>query len=130
MRVSYVEGYVVPLPERHPFPMTKFAFLHDLLLREGLLHPSDVIAPRQVDWSDLLYVHTPDYLSRLAAGTLDRQEVRKMGFPWSKKLVVRSRLAVQGTINAALMRWRMASPATWPGARITPFPGMARGSAC
>jgi acetoin utilization deacetylase AcuC-like enzyme len=36
-------------------------------------------------------------------GTLDRKEARRLGLPWSKGLAIRSRLAVQGTINAALM---------------------------
>ncbi len=127
MRVSYAEGYVVPLPERHPFPMTKFALLHDLLLREGLIQPSEVVPPRQADWSDLLYVHTPDYLSRLAEGKLDRQEVRKMGFPWSKKLVVRSRLAVQGTINAALMALEDGVAGNLAGGTHHAFPGHGEG---
>ncbi len=103
MRVSYSEGYYVPLPPRHPFPMGKFPALHRLLIAEGLLRPEEVVVPREVDWSDLLLVHTSDYLNNLAAGTLGRKAERKMGLPWSERLVVRSRLAVQGTINAAMM---------------------------
>ncbi|MFN3597414.1 MAG: histone deacetylase [Rubricoccaceae bacterium] len=101
MRVSYHEGYVVPLPERHPFPMRKFAALHARLLAEGVVQPADVMTPREADWADLLLVHTRDYLDRLAAGTLTPAEVRRMGLPWSPALVRRSRLAVQGTLNAA-----------------------------
>lgn len=103
MRVSYCEAYYVPLPPRHPFPMGKFPALHRLLLAEGIVRPEDVVAPREADWSDLLLVHTRDYLERLASGTLSRQEERRLGLPWSPALVRRSRHAVQGTINAALM---------------------------
>lgn len=103
MRVSYSADYFVPLPPRHPFPMGKFPALHRLLLAEGIIRPEDVITPREADWSDLLLVHTRDYLHTLATGTLSRQEERRMGLPWSERLVRRSRLAVQGTINAALM---------------------------
>lgn len=103
MRVSYSESYFVPLPAGHPFPMAKFPALHELLLQEGLLRPDQVICPRPAAWSDLLRVHTSRYLSALAAGTLSQRAERRMGLPWSKRLVHRSRLAVQGTINAAMM---------------------------
>jgi acetoin utilization deacetylase AcuC-like enzyme len=103
MRVSYSDGYYVPLPDGHPFPMAKFPALHRRLLDEDLITPSDVVAPRQADWADLQRVHTSDYLKRLAEGTLSDHAERRMGLPWSKRLVYRSRLAVQGTINAAFM---------------------------
>ena len=103
MRVSYHPAYVVPLPERHPFPMGKFSALRDLLVAEGVIEPTDVVEPREADWADLLLVHTRRYLDALAAGTLTRAEERRMGLPWSEALVRRSRLAVQGTVNAMSM---------------------------
>jgi acetoin utilization deacetylase AcuC-like enzyme len=102
MRVSYHADYFVPLPARHPFPMGKFPALHRLLLAEGVIAEADVMTPREADWGDLLLVHTRDYLARLATGHLTRAEERRMGLPWSARLVRRSRLAVQGTVNAAL----------------------------
>lgn len=102
MRVSYHPGYVVPLPEKHAFPMGKFAALHEILLAEGVLAPGDIMAPREADRSDLLLAHTPRYLDALATGTLTRQEERRMGLPQSPALWRRSRLAVQGTMNACL----------------------------
>ena len=103
MRVSYHPDYVVPLPERHAFPMRKFEALYRLLLAEGVIRREDVVEPREADWADLLLVHTRRYLDALASGTLTRQAERRMGLPWSRALVRRSRLAVQGTINACLM---------------------------
>lgn len=103
MRVSYHPGYVVPLPPRHAFPMAKFSALHALLLAEGVIRPEDVVAPREADWGDLLLVHTTRYLDALATGGLTRQEERRMGLPWSRALVTRSRRAVQGTVNAMTM---------------------------
>ncbi|MAQ92084.1 MAG: histone deacetylase [Rhodothermaceae bacterium] len=103
MRVSYHPAYVVPLPERHPFPMGKFSALRDLLVAEGVIDPADIVEPREADWADLLLVHTRRYLDALAAGTLTRAEERRMGLPWSEALVRRSRLAVQGTVNAMSM---------------------------
>ena len=103
MRVSYHPGYVVPLPERHAFPMGKFSALHDLLVAEGIVGEDEVVEPRPADWADLLLVHTPRYLDALATGTLSKKEERRMGLPQSPALVRRSRLAVQGTINACAM---------------------------
>lgn len=103
MRVSYHPDYVVPLPERHPFPMAKFSALRDLLVAEGTLRPEDIVEPREADWSDLLLVHTPRYLTALKSGALGAAAERRMGLPWSDALVRRSRLAVQGTANAMWM---------------------------
>ncbi len=103
MRVSYHDGYTVPLPETHAFPMGKFAALHALLLREGVVRPDEVVVPREVDRADLLLVHTPRYLDALFGGTMTPAEIRRMGLPWSAALVRRSVLAVQGTVNAMSM---------------------------
>ena len=127
MRASYGPGYFVPLPEGHPFPMAKFPALHQLLLREGLLRSDDVVAPRPADWADLLRVHTPAYLQRLAEGALSRQEERRMGLPWSGRLVRRSRLAVQGTLNAALMALQDGAAANLAGGTHHAFPTRGEG---
>ena len=127
MRVSYHDGYCIPLPPRHPFPMPKFPALHRLLIEEGLLCKEDVVAPRPADWADLLTVHTPGYLSRLAGGTLGKQAERRMGLPWSPALVHRSRLAVQGTINAALMALEDGLAANLAGGTHHAFPDYGEG---
>ena len=127
MRVSYSDGYYVPLPDGHPFPMAKFPALHRLLLEEGLIRPQDVVAPRQAEWSDLRRVHTAEYLHHLAAGTLSPREERRMGLPWSKRLVYRSRLAVQGTLNAAFMALEDGVAANLAGGTHHAFPDHGEG---
>jgi acetoin utilization deacetylase AcuC-like enzyme len=127
VRVSYHDGYVVPLPERHPFPMGKFEALRNLLVREGIVRPDEIVQPREADWSDLLLVHTRDYLNRLASGELTSAEVRRMGLPWSDALVRRSRLAVQGTINAASMALSDGVAGNLAGGTHHAMPGHAEG---
>ena len=127
MRVSYHAGYSIPLPPRHPFPMPKFPALHRLLLEEGLLRETDVVPPRPADWADLLTVHTTGYLSRLAGGALGKQAERRMGLPWSPALVERSRRAVQGTINAALMALEDGLAANLAGGTHHAFPDYGEG---
>ena len=91
MRVCYSEGYFVSLPDKHPFPMAKFPVLQGILLREGLIHPSDICEPIEASWEDLRLVHTGEYLDKLADGALEQSEERRLGLPWSEGLVRRSR---------------------------------------
>lgn len=127
VRVSYRDSYFVRLPDGHPFPMGKFRALHRLLLAEGLIRPDDIVAPREASWSDLLLVHTDDYLRRFAAGRLTRAEERRAGLPWSPALVHRSRVAVQGTLNAALMALEDGVAANLAGGTHHAMPGHAEG---
>lgn len=103
MRVSYSPGYYAPIPHEHIFPMGKFEGLYRYVLENNMIAPSEIITPSMVDMANLLSVHTQRYADGIMKGNLERKELRRLGLPWSKKLAIRSRLAVQGTINAALM---------------------------
>jgi acetoin utilization deacetylase AcuC-like enzyme len=100
MRCAYHSGYFVPLPPSHPFPMAKYPLLHERLLRAGVLRPHDLLEPGEAALEDLALVHSRDYLECLASGTLAPADVRRIGVPWSPALWRRSRLAVQGTMEA------------------------------
>lgn len=103
MRLSYSPGYYAPIPDDHIFPMKKFRGLHRYLTEKGLIHPSNIVEPSMVDMASLVTVHTQRYSKGIMSGNLEYRELRKLGLPWSTGLARRSRLAVQGTINAALM---------------------------
>jgi acetoin utilization deacetylase AcuC-like enzyme len=49
----------------------------------------------------LARVHDADYVRRVQHGHLSRDEVRRIGFPWSPELVERARRSVGGTVAAA-----------------------------
>jgi acetoin utilization deacetylase AcuC-like enzyme len=83
--------------------MKKFSGLYSYLINTGIVSKSEVIEPSLVDFSNLITVHTERYAKAVWTGDLDKKEIRRIGLPWSKSLAVRSRLAVQGTINAGLM---------------------------
>ena len=101
MRCCYHVDYFLPLPPGHPFPMAKYPLLYERLVGGGTLDPRCVIEPGQCRLEDLRLVHTAAYLEQLACGTLDAAAQRRIGVPWSPKLWRRSRLAAQGTIEAA-----------------------------
>lgn len=103
MRVSYAPGYYAPIPHEHIFPMGKFPGLYRYLIEQDIIHTSDVIEPSMVDMSSLLTAHSQRYAKGIMTCSLSKKEIRRMGLPWSKALAIRSRLAVQGTINAAIM---------------------------
>jgi acetoin utilization deacetylase AcuC-like enzyme len=101
MRCAYHPDYFVALPPSHPFPMAKYPLLCQRLLRQGLVEPADLIEPVEARLEDLRLVHTGEYLGQLAAGALDASAMRRIGVPWSSALWRRSRLAAQGTLEAA-----------------------------
>jgi acetoin utilization deacetylase AcuC-like enzyme len=93
--------YTFPLPGGHRFPIEKYALLRERVLAEAIVQPEGMHDPARVSRSDLLLVHTADYVDRFTSGGLTRDEVRKLGFPWSAGLVERSYRAAGGTLEAA-----------------------------
>jgi acetoin utilization deacetylase AcuC-like enzyme len=81
--------------------MEKYRLLRELLLERGVLAPSSLSASTPVSREDLERVHTTRYLDALWTGTLSEAEVRRLGFPWSQELLLRSRASVGGTVGAA-----------------------------
>ncbi|MBP6823415.1 MAG: histone deacetylase [Acidobacteria bacterium] len=101
MKVCYSDRYAVPLPDSHPFPMSKYRLVRDRLLAEDSITHWHLTEPPLAADEDILLVHHEDYWFRCARGKLTAHEIRRIGFPWSEALVRRSRAAVQGTIVAA-----------------------------
>jgi acetoin utilization deacetylase AcuC-like enzyme len=97
----YSDTFVLPLPEGHRFPMAKYAGLRAALLEQGVVQPGDLVEAPQASWEDLALVHTPDYLAAIADGTLPREAVRRIGFPWSPPMLERARRSVGATIAAS-----------------------------
>lgn len=103
MRFFHCDHVEIPLPPDHKFPRGKYRLLRERL---QLLHPPEMfVAADSVSWEDLERVHTPEYLEAMRAGTLSRDAIRLLGFPWSPQLVERSRRSVGGTLSAA--RWAL-----------------------
>jgi len=101
MRVSHHPDYSIRLPDGHPFPMSKYALIRQILLEREVLAAGDICEPQEAPLALLGLVHAPQYLDKLALGGLTLIEQRRLGVPWSAHLWRRSRLAVQGTLDAA-----------------------------
>lgn len=98
---AWCPEYVLPLPERHPFPMIKYQLLRDQLVHEGILADEAFFRPVQPAIETLLRVHQAQYLEQLFQGTLSVADVRKTGFPQSPEVLTRELLIAGGTIQAA-----------------------------
>jgi acetoin utilization deacetylase AcuC-like enzyme len=102
MKVFYSDHFVLPLPEGHRFPMVKYSMLRERVARDGICGPVELLTPRAVTDEEILRAHSPVYLERVVSGTLTDKEMRRIGFPWSEKMVERSRRASGGTLGACL----------------------------
>jgi acetoin utilization deacetylase AcuC-like enzyme len=80
--------------------MEKYRLLRERVVAAGIVAPEDLIVPRAATDEEILRAHDPEYLRRVAAGELDRGEVRRIGFPWSPAMVERSRRSAGGTVEA------------------------------
>jgi acetoin utilization deacetylase AcuC-like enzyme len=105
MRCAYSPLYSPPLGKEHPFPMGKYAAVHERLIVEGTVLPSEVQEPRPAHIRDLARVHCAEYLQRFLEGRLSPVEERRLGFPWSPALARRASRATAGTLMAT--RWAL-----------------------
>ena len=99
MQIFYSDHYVLPLPPGHRFPMSKYARLRGRVL-ESEFAARCRVAPAARD-EEIVLAHCPDYLRRVAEGTLSAGEQRAIGFPWTPQMVERSRRTSGATLAAA-----------------------------
>jgi acetoin utilization deacetylase AcuC-like enzyme len=99
MQVFSNDRFSIALPAGHRFPSPKYR-----LLRERVSAELPGLRLREADPAsdgELALVHTPDYVTAVAEGTLSAAAQREIGFPWSERMVERSRRSVGATIAAA-----------------------------
>src|SRR3989475_4811357 len=70
----------------HVFPSQKFRLLYELLLREKIAAPEDILQPARASDEDLLRVHTAEWVGKFKNGTLTASEVMKLEVPYSPEL--------------------------------------------
>jgi acetoin utilization deacetylase AcuC-like enzyme len=101
VRIFYTDHFELPLPEGHRFPMSKYRRLRSRIAGD-VQHREDVLlVPPAADDHQLLTCHTLRYLTAVKEGTLSAAEIRRIGFPWSEKMVERSRRSSGATLAAA-----------------------------
>ncbi|WP_154171544.1 histone deacetylase family protein [Vibrio metoecus] len=90
------------LPVGHRYPINKYRLLYEEIVRqqeqsEEWRTAFNFIAPQMAALSLVRSVHDSDYVRALLDGTLPAAKMRRIGFPWSEKLIERTLLSVGGT---------------------------------
>lgn len=115
MNIYYCDTFVLPLPPEHRFPMRKYSLLRERVIQSGLVPPENVREPIGATDTQISRVHDADYVQRVKDGTLTKNEIRRIGFPWSPQMIVRSRHSVGGTLGAARSALEYGSGANLAG---------------
>jgi acetoin utilization deacetylase AcuC-like enzyme len=102
VRVFHSDHHIVPLPPGHRFPMGKYRMLREALLSSGVVRTEELVPAELVEVDALLRVHSPRWVQAVLEARLTEAEQRRLGFPWSSELVLRSRASVGGTCAAAM----------------------------
>ena len=115
MKVFYYDTVTFPLPDGHRFPVEKYRLLRQRLVEAGVILPENLVVAIPASDSQLGRAHDAEYIRRVEHGELTRQEIRRIGLPWSQELVLRSRYAVGATIAASRTALREGIAATLGG---------------
>jgi acetoin utilization deacetylase AcuC-like enzyme len=99
-KLVYSDAYYLPIGE-HVFPAEKYRRIRERLLATGVAEPGDFLEPRPATDDDILLVHTPEYVDKLATGRLSAREELALEVPYSRDLVDAFWLAAGGSILAA-----------------------------
>jgi acetoin utilization deacetylase AcuC-like enzyme len=101
MKVFYSDHFRVPLPTEHRFPMGKYGRLRVKLLEEKLLREDQLESSVPLNEPDFWVAHSREYVASCFQGTLSTDALRRIGFPWTETLLLRSRASAGGTLAAA-----------------------------
>jgi acetoin utilization deacetylase AcuC-like enzyme len=99
-KLIYHECYDLNLGA-HIFPSQKYRFIADRLLKDSVASREDFLRPEAASDTDILRVHTRDWVHKLKTGALTLSDVMKLEVPYSPELVSAFWLAAGGTIAAA-----------------------------
>jgi acetoin utilization deacetylase AcuC-like enzyme len=100
LKIFYTDSFAIPLPEKHSFPINKYALLRKRIEKSHHFSARDLCIPHAATDQEIFRAHDPDYLHRLHQGQLTAMEIRRIGLPWSPELVERARRSAGATVEA------------------------------
>lgn len=98
--IVYHPNYSFNFDPNHRFVMSKFAYLYEHVKSLDLIN-SNLVQPKLGTPEPLELVHCDNYIHDLWHNRLDEKAMRRIGLPWSKKLMVRTFTAPLGTLQTA-----------------------------
>ena len=115
LKIYYADYLTLPLPEGHRFPADKYEKTRLCLQENFGLDESCFEKSPLASRKTLEEVHDSDYVRRVFEGELTRDEIRRIGFPWSEGLVKRCQASTGGTFAAAQHALKFGSSAQLAG---------------
>ena len=79
--------------------MIKYELIPEQLIRENTCNSDNFFKPDKIDDSIVLLTHEENYFKRFTSLNLSQKEIREIGFPLSKDLVVREMEIAEGTVR-------------------------------
>lgn len=102
IRLSYSEKHQIPLPSGHRFPIQKYTLVREQLEYEGAIRKAQLFDPVFVEDAVIHRTHSAEWWARAKRQELDAKEYRRIGFPNTEELVLRSISSASGTVRCAL----------------------------
>ena len=97
IEIFFCDDHDFPLPPGHKFPLQKYRMVRELLQNDSRF----VLSPAPFATSDdLLRIHEGAYVQGFLDGSLNSMIMRRIGFPWSEKLVARTLASTGSTLGA------------------------------
>jgi acetoin utilization deacetylase AcuC-like enzyme len=100
-QLYYCDQFQLPLPAGHRFPMAKYARLRARIEAADWRDQVELLIPPAATDAELGRAHSMAYIDQMQQGELDREAIKRLGFPWSAALVERSRRSSGATLAAA-----------------------------
>ena len=101
MELSVVshEDYIAKIGDDHKFPINKFSELANYLIKKKIV--KNFHKPYPCSEETLKRVHSEIYIKNVINKTLDKESIKKIGFPLVDSVVKRSLVATGGTVLAS-----------------------------
>jgi acetoin utilization deacetylase AcuC-like enzyme len=98
VKLYYSDQYTIPLPPGHKFPLAKYRLLREALQATGRF---DFAQAPLADIETIELIHDREYVRGFIHGGLANGVMRRIGFPWSHGLVLRTLASVGSTLAAS-----------------------------
>ena len=93
------EDYFAKIGDDHKFPINKFGKLAKYLIDQKIVNQFHI--PKPCSFDTLNRAHSEAYISDIKNKTLDKNKIKKIGFPLVDSVVQRSLVATGGTVLAS-----------------------------
>jgi acetoin utilization deacetylase AcuC-like enzyme len=81
--------------------MEKYDLIPIQLIKEKTCNPNNFFVPKNLSDQNVLTTHQKEYYEKLCSLSLSKKEIRPIGFPMSKELIIREKKIAQGTIECS-----------------------------